>query len=103
MTWSTAAARAVNAGFRTFGRSATYTPAGGDPIAVTVIVKTPEGDLSGIGLGARRIGRVADVRSSEVASPAEGDTLTIGEESFIVRGAAPDAERLAWSLDLDPA
>lgn len=103
MSWAALASRAVDAGFQTFGQAASYTPSGGSAADVTVIVKTPEGDLSGFSLGARRVGRVADVRASEVASPAEGDLLTIGGESFTVRGATPDAERLVWSLDLDPA
>lgn len=101
--WPALSGKAVDTGFRTFGRAASYTPSGGSAADVTVIVRTPEGDLSGFSLGARRVGRVADVRASEVAAPAEGDTLTVGGESFRVRDATPDAERLVWSLDLDPA
>lgn len=100
--WSEVAARAVDAGFRTFGVAGAYTSSGGSAVDVTVIMKTPEGNLSGFDTGAWRPGRVADVRASEVASPAEGDALAVGDESFTVRGARADAERLVWTLDLDP-
>lgn len=101
--WSEIAARAVDAGFGTFGQAATYTPSGGSAVNVTVIMKTPEGNLAGFHTGAWRPGRVADVRASEVAAPAEGDVLEVGGETFIVRGARADPERLVWTLDLDPA
>lgn len=100
--WSEVAAGAVDAGFRTFGVAGTYTPSGGSIILVTVIMKTPEGNLSGFDTGAWRPGRIADVRAAEVASPAEGDALDVGDESFTVRGARAGAERLVWTLDLDP-
>ncbi len=100
--WSEIAARAVDTGFGTFGAPGSYTPSGGPAADVTVILKTPEGNLSGFDTGAWRPGRVADVRASEVAAPAEGDVLEVGGESFIVRGARADAERLVWTLDLDP-
>lgn len=100
--WSEVAAGTVDVGFRTFGVAAIYTPSGGLATDVTVILKTPEGNLSGFDTGAWRAGRVADVRTSEVASPAEGDALEVGGESFTVRGARADAERLVWTLDLDP-
>lgn len=100
--WSEIAARAVDTGFGTFGVPGSYTPSGGSAVDVTVVLKTPEGNLSGFDTGAWRPGRVADVRASEVAAPAEGDVLEVGGESFIVRGARADAERLVWTLDLDP-
>ncbi len=41
-----------------------------------------------------------DVRTSEVADPAEGDTLDVDGVIYIVQGTpVRDAERLVWTIE----
>jgi hypothetical protein len=83
---------------------AVYTPAGGDPMTVRVIAKRPD-DI--VGFGDTRIHTATalfDVRIVEVPAPAEGDTLEIGGESYVVQGEpVRDRDGLIWSLDMRPA
>lgn len=101
MTWSTIAARAVNAGFRSFGQPATYTPAGGDPIVVTVIVSRPTETVGFGEAGFRGPAIVADLRAAEVASPGRGDALTIsGTDYTVFAHPSADPEGLVHRLEL---
>jgi hypothetical protein len=96
---------AVDATFAAFGIDATYTPAGGAPVGVRVIAKRPD---TIVGFGETRIHAETatfDVRASEVADPRTGDQLTIGAETFVIRGEPErrDPDRLVWTLDVRPA
>jgi hypothetical protein len=100
----TAFAGAVDAAFAALGIDATYTPAGGDPVAVRVIPKRPD---TIVGFGETRIHAETatfELRASEVADPRPGDQLTIGGETFVVQGEPErgDSDRLVWSLDAKP-
>ncbi len=81
-----------------WGEAATYTPAAGGPVAVTVIfAKAHEfADLaeSGINAPAHR----ALVRASEVASPAPGDSLAIGAQTFTITQADQGELGSVWTL-----
>ncbi|WP_333834999.1 head-tail joining protein [Rubrimonas sp.] len=45
-----------------------------------------------------------DIRVSEVPSPRPGDTIRLGEESFVVQGEpVRDRERLVWTVEARPA
>jgi hypothetical protein len=46
-----------------------------------------------------------ELRASKAANPRPGDQLTIGSETFVVRGEPErrDPDRLVWSLDVRPA
>lgn len=92
----------TDAGFRTFGRAAIYTPAGGDPVAVTIILDAPV-ETVGLGAtGARIPGYRAKLRKSEIAAPKRGDQVTSGGLTFKLQAAPTlDAEGLAWALDLE--
>jgi voltage-gated potassium channel Kch len=83
---------------------AIYTPAGGDPMTVRVIAKRPDGI---VGFGHTRIHTATtmfDVRVSEVSAPADGDTLEIGGETYVIQGEpVRDRDGLMWSLDTHPA
>jgi hypothetical protein len=83
---------------------AIYTPAGGDPMMVRVIAKRPD-DI--VGFGDTRIHTAAalfDVRVSEVPAPAQGDTLEVGGDTYVIQGEpVRDRDGLIWSLDCRPA
>ena len=79
--------------------------AGGTGPAVTVraIRKAPDEVTA---FGAARIWSETlrvDVRTAEIASPAAGDHVVIGDTIYIVQGEpVRDRERLVWTLDLRP-
>ena len=83
---------------------AVYTPAGGEPINVCVIAKRTD-EIVGFGdTPIHAATAIFDVRVAEVPAPAEGDTLEIGGETFIIQGEPMrDRDRLIWSLDVRPA
>ena len=86
------------------GQAAAYTPANGQPIAVTVITKRPDREIDVGVSGLQLPTQQADIRVSELPSgAARGDTLDLGGESFIVRRITKDGPRLVATLDLDPA
>jgi len=96
---------AVDATFAAFGIDVTYTPAGGDPLAVKVIARRPD---TIVGFGETRIHAETatfEVRASDVASPRPGDQLTVAAETFVVQGKPErrDPDRLVWTLDVRPA
>jgi hypothetical protein len=95
---------AVDATFAAFGIDATYTPAGGEPVAVRVIARRPD---TIFGFGDTRIHAetvIFEVRASEVANPRPDDKLTVGAEAFVVQGEPErrDPELLVWALDVRP-
>ncbi len=102
--------RGVDAGFRHYGVAATFTPAGGAGVAVTVILRKPETEASfqtaGYRLAAagQAAALTADIRRTEVAAPAKGDGLTVGGVGYLVVDTPDlDSERLVWTLPLRKA
>jgi hypothetical protein len=96
---------AIDSVFDAFGFSATYVPAGGDPLVVKVIARRPD---TIVGFGETRVHTetaTLELRASEVVSPRPGDELTVGGESFVIQGEPErrDPDRLVWSLDVRPA
>ena len=97
-------AGAVDATFAAFGIDATYTPVGGEPVPVRVIARRPDAI---VGFGETRIHAETatfEVRASEVASPRQGDQLTVDNETFVVQGEPErrDPDRLVWTVDVRP-
>jgi hypothetical protein len=95
---------AVDATFAAFGIDAIFTPAGGDPVSVRVIVRQPD---TIVGFGETRIHAETatfEVRASEVPNPRPGDQLTVDGETLVVQGepARRDPDRLVWTLDVMP-
>jgi len=86
------------------GRDAVYRVGGADPdTPIRIIMRRPDaiGTFGETRIVAETV--VIDVRVSEVAAPAEGDTFTIGGETFVVQGEpVRDAERLVWILETRP-
>jgi hypothetical protein len=96
---------AVDATFAAFGIDAMYTPAGGEPVPVRVIARRPD---TIVGFGETRIHAetvMFELRTSEVASPRPGDTLTVGGETFVIQGEPErrDPDQLVWTVDMRPA
>lgn len=83
---------------------AVYTPNGDGPINVRVVARRPD---EIVGFGDTRIHAataVFDVPVSDVAAPAEGDTLEVDGETFVVQGeSVRDRDGLIWTLDTRPA
>jgi len=85
-------------------RDAVYRPGGvGDGVPVRVMRRQPDRIE---GFGETRIASsttVLDVRVSEVAEPADGDTLELDGRTVVVQGTPiRDAEGLVWTLDTRP-
>ena len=68
-----------------FAEAATYTPSGGSPASINVILSGEDHDREDTGTGKkkRRTARLM-VKRTDVASPGHGDTVTINSESWAV-------------------
>ena len=86
-------------------RTAVWRPGGsGDGIPVRAIARRPDREAEFGDIAVHTATAVFEVRVSEVPNPAEGDTISLDGETFIVQGEpARDAERLVWTLDTRPA
>jgi hypothetical protein len=101
----TAFQAAVDATFAAFGIDASYTPTGGESVAVRVIARRPD---TIVGFGETRIHAETatfELRANEVPEPRSGDQLIVGGETFVVQGEPErrDPDRLVWTLDMRPA
>ena len=87
--------------FETFGVAAAYSAGGtGDPVAVTVIREQPSRDAAGFGVALRAGTELLHVRLADVASPAKGDTFTIGAEVLTVQAApSRDGQAMKWLVE----
>ncbi|SLN77301.1 head-tail joining protein [Oceanibacterium hippocampi] len=87
--------------FRDAGVAALYTPAGGDPAAVTLI---PSGEQASAGAFGQEFVQAQDLylaRVSEMPSPAEGDAVTIGATVYRIQSPPRAAARgFLWWLNL---
>ena len=86
-------------------RDAAYRPAGaGDGIPVRVMLRRPDRIES---FGETRLASsttMLDVRVSDIAEPAAGDTLEVDGRTVVVQGTPLlDALGLVWTLDTRPA
>jgi hypothetical protein len=85
------------------GRDAVFTPAGGAPMPVRIVARRAD-EITGFG-EARLWSETTrvDLRVAEVANPRPGDTLTLGDDVFLIQGEpVRDRERLVWTIDLRP-
>jgi hypothetical protein len=86
------------------GAYASYRVAGEDPaVPVRAIARQP--DLTGP-FGDTRVHSATamlDIRISDVAVPAEGDTIQLGSTVYVIQGApVRDTERLVWTVEARP-
>ena len=85
-------------------RHGVYRPGGsGMGIPVRVVPRQP-GRIGGF--GETRIASetaTIDARTSEIAEPAEGDTLDVDGVTYVIQGTpVRDAERLIWTIEARP-
>ena len=81
-------------------RTVTYTPVAGLPQTMRVVIKSPDRIVDVRDIAIHTPTLVVDVRVSDIATPQEGDTLTIGTLLYAVQGEpVRDAENLVWTLD----
>jgi hypothetical protein len=81
-------------------KTATYRAGGnGDGISVRVIARQPDRDIEFGDISIHTATTVFEIMVSEVLTPAEDDTITMGGEIFIIQGEPKrDAERLVWTI-----
>ena len=86
-------------------RDVVWRPRGiGDGIPVRAIVRRPDRNAEFGDIAVHMATAVFEVRVSEVPAPAEGDTITLDGETFVLQGEpVRDAERLVWAIDTRPA
>jgi len=81
-------------------RTVTYTPVAGLPQTIRAVIKSPDRVIDVRDIAIHTPTLVVDVRASDIATPQEGDTLTIGTLLYAVQGEpVRDAENLVWTLD----
>ena len=81
-------------------RTVTYTPVAGLPQTMRAVIKSPDRVIDVRDIAIHTPTLVVDVRVSDIATPQEGDTLTIGTLLYAVQGEpVRDAENLVWTLD----
>jgi hypothetical protein len=87
---------AVDATFAAFGRDATYTPAGGEPITVRVIAGRPDviTDFGETRIHAETV--AIELRTVEVADPRPGDQLTLDGGDLSSRASRPGGIPTGW-------
>ena len=83
------------------GADAIYRAGGADPeTMITAIVRQPDRVAT---FGETRIATqttLVDIRTSEIAAPAEGDTLEMDGTVYVIQGEPiRDAERLVWTIE----
>ncbi len=92
--------RSVDAQFSRLGMPATYRPAIGDRIMVTVIPKRPD---EYIGLGASTLQSetvLFDARVSEIEKPRESDIISYLDTDYRIIGEPRrDLHRLVWTME----
>ena len=81
-----------------------YRAGGADPgFQVRVVTRRPDriGDFGDTRIASETM--TFDVRTAEIAGPAEGDTLDVGGVTYVVQGTpVRDAERLIWTIEARP-
>src|SRR4051794_35163837 len=96
------ASSVIDAGFLLFGKAATYTPLGGDPVGCTGVFDTRDPDQR-MSDGRPPAGDVViEVRTSEVAQPAQGGAFRLTATGVVYtvanRPKAKDERGLVWQM-----
>jgi hypothetical protein len=86
-------------------KPATYRVGGiGDGISVRLITRQPDREIEFGDISIHTATTIFEIMVCAVSDPAEGDSITLNGEIFIVQGEPRrDAERLIWRLDTRPA
>jgi hypothetical protein len=71
----------------------------GDGIPVRVITRQPDREIEFGDISIHTETTIFEIMVSAVPTPAEGDTITMGDETFVIQGEPKrDAERLVWTI-----
>lgn len=73
----------------------------GSPIAVRVVLTQNDPIIQFGEVGVRSPGVKLLLKVTEVGNPKEGDTVTVGSTTYIIRDARRDPHNLEWTLDVD--
>lgn len=109
MSLEIAAALAVDTQFEAFGKPATFRPAAGAPIAVTVDMRRPDAradSILGPAPSAINVQTVTiEVRVSEIAAPSKNDQFTVAGVDYLIneKPQTLDPERLVWTCRCEKA
>ena len=93
---------AIDRIYRIFGKDATYTPNGGSPSTVKVLVRRPDELVEFGETQVRSEKALFEVRVSEAAIPLNGTMLYDGITYDIQAANREDPDRLTWTLDVQP-
>ncbi len=76
----------------------------GDGVRVRIIARQPDRDIEFGDISIHTATAIFEIMVSAVPTPAEGDTITMGDETFVIQGEPKrDAERLIWNINTRPA
>ena len=104
MTFQQAAQRAADSLFIRLGIPAIYTPAGGEPLAVTITRRQPDEIVDVAASRVHTATTVFQLRVAEVANPQAGDMLQVGDDTFTLQGEPVRYQHgLVWRLEVYPA
>lgn len=103
MGFKEATQRSVNSIFSRLGEDATFTAAGGSPLAVRAVRRQPDEILDVASSRIHTETTILLLRVAEVATPKAGDLIQFGSESFVVQGE-PQREQhgLVWKMEAYP-
>lgn len=100
--FESAAAVALDTHYSVFGVAAVYSPAGGDPVDVTVIVEDRSLDTQDGRSVRHRVSVLsARVRKAEVAALNRGDSISIEDETttYTIVPSAAVSDGLEWTFE----
>jgi hypothetical protein len=100
MTFKEAAQRTIDSIFSRLGEDVVFTVAGGQPLTVRAVRRQPDEIMDVASSRLHVETTIFQLRVVEVAAPKAGDTLQLGNESFIIQGE-PQREQhgLVWKLE----
>jgi hypothetical protein len=82
---------------------ATYSPPGGEDASIRVIRSQPSADTGPTDSRIVVDENTFDIRRSQVAKPARGATITVGDDVFRINGAPMlDHEGMTWTCPTEP-
>ncbi|MEQ9330268.1 hypothetical protein [Thalassobaculum sp.] len=84
--------------FSRLGVAGVYTPAGGDPVDLVVILDQVDSDVGVPGVGVRAPERFVRVRVAELAAPARGATLVVAGETLTLGTPERDETGAVWRI-----
>lgn len=81
-------------------QDAIYTPSGGDPVSVRVLLRQPDVAADPFGSSTLSASTLVEARVSDIPDPASGDTITVAGTAYTIQGAPRrDETRSVWSME----